>query len=334
MEVVYHRDPNLNFGDDLNEVLWQHVLPKRVQESERLVLVGIGSILNEEKLARYSEDRRQVVVLGTGTSYGLPPSNLSRWLIKAVRGPMTAALIGHPEASVTDGAALLTSAPGLLHTPVERRNVLFMPHHSSLSNGHWGEVAKLCGFDYASPQMTVAEILAKFAHAKLVVTEAMHGAIVADTLRIPWIPVAASPGIDEFKWRDWTRSLDLPFKPLLLPPSSGPEVVRHRRLAQAYRACGVGGFDQLYGVEEIDLYRSYLHRRAEVFHAKRDNVAVRARDLFLRRALSPFDPLIAQRCAAALTKAASASPFLSGDRVFSQRLNRLQDAVGSLEAIA
>ncbi len=334
MEIVYHRDPNLNFGDDLNEVLWRQVLPPKVLNSERLVLVGIGSILNEEKLGKYAEDQRQVVVLGTGTSYGLPPRNLSRWLIKAVRGPMTAALIGRPDASVTDGAALLAAAPELIGPAAERRNILFMPHHSSLAGGRWSEVAKLSGFDYASPQMTVPEVMAKFAQAKLVVTEAMHGAIVADTLRIPWIPVASSPGIDEFKWRDWTRSLDLPFRPVLLPASSSWESVRHRRLAQAYRAADVGGYEQLHQVEAADHYLSYLSRRAAVFHAGQRGVVTRAADAGMRSAFKLVEPTILQRCAAELTKAARATPFLSDDGVFGQRLNRLQDAAGSLEAIA
>lgn len=334
MEIVYHRDPNLNFGDDLNAVLWRHVLAPKVLASERLVLVGIGSILNEEKLGKYEQDRRQVVVLGTGTSYGLPPRNMSRWLIKAVRGPMTAALVGRPDSSVTDGAALLACAPELIGPAADRRNILFMPHHNSLAGGRWGEVAKLCGFDYASPQMTVPEVLAKFAQAKLVVTEAMHGAIVADTLRIPWIPVVASPGVDEFKWRDWTRSLDLPFQPERISASSSWEAVRHHRLAQAYGAAGVGGFEQLHQIEEPDLYISYLGRRSAVFHSRTRGVLARGVDASARRALRLLEPVIMHRCAAALTEAARVGPFLSDDGIFGQKLNRLQEAAESLEAIA
>ena len=45
MEVIYHHDPHRNFGDDLNAVLWRHILPPRVLDSDRIVLVGIGSII-------------------------------------------------------------------------------------------------------------------------------------------------------------------------------------------------------------------------------------------------------------------------------------------------
>src|SRR5205814_2371845 len=48
----------------------------------------------------------------------------------------------------------------------------------------------------------------------LLVTEAMHGAVVADALRVPWIALRMYSKIDEFKWRDWCASLRLPYEPL------------------------------------------------------------------------------------------------------------------------
>ena len=40
----------------------------------------------------------------------------------------------------------------------------------------------------------------------------MHGAIVADTLRVPWIPVRTNPKILPFKWLDWCQSVKLPYR--------------------------------------------------------------------------------------------------------------------------
>src|ERR1019366_6854573 len=70
-----------------------------------------------------------------------------------------------------------------------------------------------------------------FASAKLVVAEAMHGAIVADTLRIPWIAVECSPEILPFKWVDWCQSMDLPYKPFQLLPTSAWDAMKRRRVA-------------------------------------------------------------------------------------------------------
>jgi succinoglycan biosynthesis protein ExoV len=45
----------------------------------------------------------------------------------------------------------------------------------------------------------------------------MHGAIIADTLRTPWIPVKCYSNILEFKWQDWCGSLNMRYEPEILP---------------------------------------------------------------------------------------------------------------------
>ena len=54
-----------------------------------------------------------------------------------------------------------------------------------------------------------------------IVAEAMHGAIVADALRVPWVPVQLSDRILNLKWWDWCRSLNMEYKPLRFPPVPG-----------------------------------------------------------------------------------------------------------------
>jgi hypothetical protein len=333
IEIVYYRDPALNFGDDLNAWIWDAVLPERVKASDKLVLVGIGSILTQERLGAYAGSARQVVVLGSGTSYGVPPADMSGWLIKAVRGPMTAAVVGEPQASVTDGAALLAAAPQLIGETQVRDKVLFMPHHRSLRGSRWAQAAALAGLEFVSPQETVPAILAKFARARLVVAEAMHGAIVADTLRIPWIPVAASPAVDEFKWRDWTRSLDLPFEPQLLAPSSAKERVRYRRLAGKLDTAGLGGFRTLARTEDRAALGDYLTAR----FAQGTPVSSRAERFFDRLAggaLKVVDQAILERSAASLRAASETPAFLSDAPIFRARLDRLLEGVASLERLA
>src|SRR5690606_12799670 len=49
--------------------------------------------------------------------------------------------------------------------------------------------------------------------AERLVTEAMHGAIIADVMRIPWVRIVChsayheGPTVSEFKWQDWMQSL-------------------------------------------------------------------------------------------------------------------------------
>ncbi|MBV5343049.1 hypothetical protein JZU68_05375, partial [bacterium] len=46
---------------------------------------------------------------------------------------------------------------------------------------------------------------------------AMHGAILADALRVPWYPITNSTEILHFKWHDWFRSMNIDKDLHLLP---------------------------------------------------------------------------------------------------------------------
>src|SRR5439155_10040399 len=45
--------------------------------------------------------------------------------------------------------------------------------------------------------------------------ESLHGAIVADALRVPWVPlrIRRNPHTSPFKWEDWCSSMELPYGP-------------------------------------------------------------------------------------------------------------------------
>lgn len=334
MEIIYHHDPHRNFGDDLNAVLWEAVLHPRVLASDRIVLVGIGSILNEEKLGHLRGDRRQVVVLGTGVSYGLPPREMANWHVDAVRGPISAQLIGRPEASVTDGAALVARAPSLVRTSPQRRGVIFIPHHSSLHYNDWASVCGLAGIDYVSPRDTVENVLAAVNKAELVVTEAMHGAIIADSLRVPWVPVVASAAIDELKWRDWTRSLKLPFEPLKIPPSTSSAASAERWLEKQYRRLSVEGTDLLKHSSNVSEYQDYLARRRQVFLEPGPSMLERFSWKVRKHARLPHNQRALFEATAALQRAARSEHFLSADSIFAQKLEQLEIAAYRLESLA
>jgi hypothetical protein len=333
MEVFYFKDPKYNFGDDLNAYIWNEVLPKKILESPDLVLVGIGSILTSERLERFVGGSKKVAVLGTGVSYGVPPSDMSGWCVAAVRGPLSAAVLGKPDLSVTDGAILLALTQNLYKRQDKPEKILFMPHRSSLQRGSWEPVVRELGLEYVSPQAETLEILKKFSEAKLVITEAMHGAIVADTMRIPWIPISIHPHIDEFKWKDWAYSMGLNYKPIALPPINLDDLLFYRGLRANLKKFGIDGNDSLEINQDQMTYSDYLMRRfsptyEELHQLPTQLQYIRKAALKLTRITKPVCKRNSRR---ALEEAMRSPQYLSTQMVFDEKLLKMQEAIRTVE---
>lgn len=212
MKLHYFKDPQGNFGDDLNPWLWPRVAPGLLDDDGCELFVGIGTLLNHRLPSAPVKH-----VFGSGFGYGTPPRIDERWLFHAVRGHETARLLGVPrERVITDAAVLLRTVALTRAARIDSR-VGFMPHCQSSRDYDWAGVAAELGFRYIDAGWSVERVLAEMTRCETMVCEAMHGAIVADALRIPWIPVACYEHISAFKWRDWLSTLELPYAPLRVP---------------------------------------------------------------------------------------------------------------------
>jgi succinoglycan biosynthesis protein ExoV len=221
----YTSGPDSNFGDDLNRWLWNRISDGPFDDDDTLLL-GIGTIISRNLIPPY----KKYIVLSSGVGYSPVPSSFGgpEWEILSVRGPLTAAALGlPPEKAIIDGAALLRLIPECEPLPEsERAGIAFMPHFATLSTGNWKQVCEMAGFEFLDPFAHSEQTVQRIRKAKLVIADAMHAAIVADTLRVPWIPVSLSPQSNTFKWLDWTLSLGLPYNPTSLPASTLLESVR------------------------------------------------------------------------------------------------------------
>lgn len=209
-----------NFGDDLNLWLWKQLFSKPIDHcfSDDVLFLGIGTILNN-LVPEYPEKK---VVFGAGFGYGSLPHVTDCWHFYCVRGPLTARVLGLPEnLAISDSALLIRE---LIKPAETSEHVAFMPHHNTANRGDWKSVCDSVSIRYIDPRASVPDTLDIIRRSSLLITEAMHGAIVADALRIPWIPVRTRTGILDFKWRDWSGSLELDHGFELLPPifDSGP----------------------------------------------------------------------------------------------------------------
>ena len=94
-------------------------------------------------------------------------------------------MIGMPDKAVTDGSILLADTTDLYQRAITPFDVAFLPHHRSVRQTPWKRICRESGMVYVWAQQRVDLILATFPRVSLVITEAMHGAIIADTMSIP-----------------------------------------------------------------------------------------------------------------------------------------------------
>lgn len=231
MRLHYYHGRVPNFGDDLNPWLWDQLLPGAFNPASSTMLVGIGTLLNEEL-----PPARRTVVFSSGVGYHTQvPTVDASWSIYCVRGPLSAQALGvAPELAVADGALLLSS----VYTRQAPKAVryAFMPHALHASNG-WRDVCERLGFGFIDPRRPIPDVLERIGQTDVLITEAMHGAIAADRLGVPWIRARmhydANPAHD-FKWLDWCASVDVPhachaLPPLWQPPAQPGFLARVRR---------------------------------------------------------------------------------------------------------
>lgn len=231
MKLLHFRGPNgeRNFGDELGPWLWERLLPGAFDEDGDQLFVGIGTLLNN-RLPRAS----RIVVFGSGVGYGdAPPARDPSWSIYCLRGPLSAQVLQvSPSLAITDPGALVQR---FFPTPDDRQvkhRFSYMPHWRYACDD-WERVCESIGFGYIDPRRGVDEVLAAIRQTGVLIAEAMHGAIVADALRVPWIPVRSARAILDFKWRDWCASLGLDYAPqrivAALPVSSQPTAARRAK---------------------------------------------------------------------------------------------------------
>jgi succinoglycan biosynthesis protein ExoV len=336
---LYYQDGAItNFGDDLNTWLWGELMPGLRTLDKDVWLCGIGTILNDELMPA----GRKWIVLGSGVGYGRPPADFGgpSWRILAVRGPLTAKVLGIDGGLIgTDGAILLSALPEYAPLPEsERKGIVFMPHYQSLPAGAWQEACVAAGIEFLDPRADSKSIVRRLRGAKLVLADAMHAAIVADTVRVPWIPLVTSSSINTFKWLDWTLSMDVEYHPVTLSPSTSLEIWRNKTTF-------------LYGEEHFLTDRSPEAVMMDFKEKSRDRSRPSApgRVRFNRRAFNsiplrlyrspPFAALRGldrrtwtARAAESLIDAAKGPPFLSSDASFSARKQQMIDCLAQIPA--
>lgn len=299
MDVVFFKVQGGNFGDDLNDWLWDELLPGFREWPSDAVLVGVGTILKQGLLP---EGRRKLVV-GSGVGYGQIPdirANPDEWDIRCVRGPRTAARLGlAAEYGVVDPAVLLPELPAFSGAP-KSGETLFIPHHASLKNFDWERICAGTGITPVSPAQDARTVIQRIASARRVIAESMHAAIIADAFGVPWRSVAVSRAFNTFKWGDWAESVGAELDThRFFPTLRRLQDLRGRLRPRRPAAAGGGGTSHSPAAEPVPAWMS---------------------------------PILASLARRSLQQVAQGEFGLSDRAVLSQKTRRLHEILGGIRA--
>jgi len=95
-----------------------------------------------------------------------------------------------------------------------------MPHFESAARGAWRQAAALAGVRLIDPRDSPSTILQAIGRCKVLLSEALHGVIVADAMRVPWVAIRPLARVHRAKWWDWADTMDLRPRFLGLPAST------------------------------------------------------------------------------------------------------------------
>ena len=154
-------------------------------------------------------------------------------------------------------------------------------------------------------------VIGRIARADLVVSESMHGAIVADAFGVPWIPIAISHHFNSFKWGDWADSVEVPLviNPALSELRSAYFALRNalgglRRIVRRSRPRDGGAVDG-----RIDFSNPNFMERDE--------------RRFVKAAVAALHRPIERMLVRDLKRALAARPGLSAEHIRAERVDRI-----------
>ncbi|TVV72919.1 polysaccharide pyruvyl transferase family protein [Sphingomonas solaris] len=217
MRLLYYRGEHPNFGDDLNPLTWPHLAPELFDAADAEDgLLGIGTLIG-----RPFPEVRRIHVFSSGVGYDPIPGPQADYRYWCVRGPLSARALNLPaDRAIVDGGILAPELLGITRAAAPAARPVVVPHWESQLLGGWAEACDQAGHTLVDPMQPPAAVIAAIAAAPLVLTESLHGAIMADVLRVPWIAIVTTANLPLFKWFDWTASVSTPLRLVPLRPPS------------------------------------------------------------------------------------------------------------------
>lgn len=211
MKVYWWKDVP-NFGDSLTRLLLEKLNGATVEwaDPKNAEVFGAGSIL-EHVPSSYSGNNK--IILGSGAIKGSGSLAYLHADVRAVRGPMSARLLGKPNAALGDPGLLAYKLVGE-RMPEKTVDLGVVPHWRDGALAHdkrwFGDFTT----DVIYPTGDPLDVLMRIARCRKIVTTSLHGLIVADGMDIPrrleWTPELGNDREGNyFKFNDYNASIGM-----------------------------------------------------------------------------------------------------------------------------
>lgn len=214
LSLFYYKSIRGNVGDDFNLWIWPRLFGELNHYSD-VTLVGVGSILDE----RLNKIKGEKIIFGSGIrSFLIDKNKLEMANIAFVRGPISSKALDGVN-FITDSAYCLKLTDFII-SDVKKYDAAYVPYFEHIDHFDWSLFEKITGFKVILPTLGVEAFLTEIGASRKVYSSAMHGAIFADILRVPWCRVKAEAHgeedhlTSELKWADWSLSLDINYEPV------------------------------------------------------------------------------------------------------------------------
>ena len=221
-------------------------------------------------------DKKEKIVLGTGTGYQRPPKVDGKFSIYSVRGPLTAKALNIPlRKSIGDSAylCLATDRFKKLFALPKKYRISVIPHHQTATSIDWETIGNVGELHFIDPRKEFFRVFEDIAQSECVLTESLHGAIFADALRTAWQPFRMGHRFNMFKWCDWLESIHIELPTFQKYPILCSEKLSLPRQAKHVieRVCGnTLRYDRLSqkpirtnSVHELEEFAKQLERQAQ-----------------------------------------------------------------------
>ena len=220
MHLISYNSKSGNVGDDLNGWLWPKIFGDQFFSKQTdTAFFGIGSILiRDSDFVKEANTFSKKIIFGTGVrSINEFIEMDSSWDLYFLRGPFgSLKLKNDPTHFISDGAyfmMLLDEYQDYVNTP-KKYPISFVPYFQSIGIIDWQKICDTMGWHLILPTEDVESFISEVAASEQIISEAMHGAIFADILRVPWkrfrfyAHIYEGEQVSEFKWNDWLFSIE------------------------------------------------------------------------------------------------------------------------------